>query len=1338
MANYYIDFVGLNTYIYEPAGGEVAEINEELTNGDTVYARSGYIGIYESGGNSDIEKVLEKYKNNAFSTATSLSIATPTLFTALMLRRNGPHGWPAFKAARIGQNPLTRNQKKNNVLSVLSDPVPITRVIDGKQSTIMPKRGTVALYDEPSVVARHHPLLHAFGFVLDEEPSYGTRTSRMKRLRIKHSFDNRTYNFTNKEINKTLRIPDSDLEKLSDESAMAPLSLEDYIGLSGMYLDGALDDPENPIDEFLRMRYKSTIYPPERFTFKKENRQRTTFSFPWRDSLSNRQQESKTDGFTSFNLTFDEGTAGDTARLSSSIWPLDVDPNWLTDQLVDDSMIHRMGVSHSGSGYTPTPVGTSCTNYTTTSSYGILWNHYAQASKDLHVETEVRVTRTGKRVNNINERLRPAPYYSRRHLYGYKESVTSPTGLLGIRAGENMNSNAAKHLLSGEAYWDAPSQTNSSPFYDSYDEYAKDIRLVGKNYSIIPEFRISDFVEHYQSKSVDVPLNNFLSINGAPSEYSDSSTKKFYDVYATTDLMNSFSFLLEDHEDFAKPTRLTITCNAISKFLPYDGFYPVQRTVKMAEQFYDSYKDYFAFGSASAGLSSFFGRSGNTITNFLSASAQALIEPLFAPGTLYNSIKSGVACDWPTVIHTGSSTLSILDGYTRGLGKSSFDRRIPFEALVEPQKYLANIPLSTVEMINSSSWSSTSSWDGNGDNLYAKMAHNFLGEIPNFFLDGGSYSAIASKKNKEILFVREQTTYAMRVDMYRTMNSRRSMVSNSVGTLYYPPQDIGNGTLKENITMYSRPSAFGIECEGQFKWNYVGGSGNSNVIESIPEADGYGISVADNGSDIGTIRIESKEGLNYPYTPPYYHGHAWADIVYKSGTRQGRVPLDEIIASSSVSYWRFDSLPYRKSLSPFTSDTVYNTTSSIGPQAIDVLNDNAMQISASVNLLGFAQVGEFNENIVENQENSRWVIQAKFETPILNFKKYEQSSSITVPNNPTSASVPRGMWHQFGELPAKSEGVYLKVSDVPRSWNKAHSRPIKQHPTSSLADLVGFSTQPLRLGQMPESMVVKEAIVLLPYKETSEGKQFFKIEETPQMSKVTVKTALKMASDPTFGINDGQGTVQKTVGLDMPDRTIIDMVTKMQEFIIPPQMDFVNYPDAIDPFLMYILDFEYTFTREDLQYIWQGLKPPSANNHNMLKRTLSHKLIDNGLLSQNDIIDAKNLKWIVFKVKQRANTNYFDKIYLQAGQSNFGRQQPQGKLAAIPESTLIERNPNKGISYNWPYDFFSFIELVKVDASVDFKGVDDEGKETIVKRNKAMIERGNEFIKPSKRLFSGE
>ena len=195
----------------------------------------------------------------------------------------------------------------------------------------------------------------------------------------------------------------------------------------------------------------------------------------------------------------------------------------------------------------------------------------------------------------------------------------------------------------------------------------------------------------------------------------------------------------------------------------------------------------------------------------------------------------------------------------------------------------------------------------------------------------------------------------------------------------------------------------------------------------------------------------------------------------------------------------------------------------------------------------------------------------------------------------------------------------------------------------------------------------------------------------------------------------------------------------MQEFVIPPQMDFISYPETIAPFAMYIFDFEYTFTREDLQYIWQGLMPPSAQTHKKLKRTVRHKLKDNALLSGQDLIDNPNIKWLVFKVKQRANTNYFDKLYLQAGESNFDKQAPQGTLSAIPQSTIIENKPNRAISYNWPYDFFSFVELIKIDASVALRGTEKEEEEEIkITRNKEAIKRSLVNVSKINRPFRGE
>ena len=59
---------------------------------------------------------------------------------------------------------------------------------------------------------------------------------------------------------------------------------------------------------------------------------------------------------------------------------------------------------------------------------------------------------------------------------------------------------------------------------------------------------------------------------------------------------------------------------------------------------------------------------------------------------------------------------------------------------------------------------------------------------------------------------------------------------------------------------------------------------------------------------------------------------------------------------------------------------------------------------------------------------------------------------------------------------------------------------------------------------------------------------------------------------------------------------------------------------------------------------------------------------------------------MVFKVKQKARTNYFS---TQVGRS-------EGIIASVIAGQT------SGITYNWPYDFFSLVELVKLDAEVDF------------------------------------
>ena len=54
------------------------------------------------------------------------------------------------------------------------------------------------------------------------------------------------------------------------------------------------------------------------------------------------------------------------------------------------------------------------------------------------------------------------------------------------------------------------------------------------------------------------------------------------------------------------------------------------------------------------------------------------------------------------------------------------------------------------------------------------------------------------------------------------------------------------------------------------------------------------------------------------------------------------------------------------------------------------------------------------------------------------------------------------------------------------------------------------------------------------------------------------------------------------------------------------------------------------------------------------------------------------------------------------------------------ENAQGQTGDDLGITYNWPYDFFSLVELVKIDAEVTFANIenDDKGQKTIKKVEK--------------------
>lgn len=1422
MARHYLDFVGLNTFIYEPVGWDENEFDSDflgeyeniygplvrpallIDHGRKVYLSQNTIGakLFKGGSSANISG-LWKSKNYLFSPELP---TTASFFPALMLKRNGPYGFPTWKQIRISENSLSRRQRKENVFTFVKEPgEEFVFNNNGRLNTLRAKYGAIQKYTENPVSSRFKPFVVGGATIVDD----GT----LERFEIVGSYGNETLFFNNEEINKYYN--------------KRMVRSKQYETVKDFYLNGGLDKDGSPLDSFEFLKYGECVYPPRVYQYKNYVRQRITFHFPWKDKRSDR---------TEINPLDDDGFISEGGSrykllngfLSQSIWPLDANINFESAFITgsEDRMYYY------GRPYDLDSLDSI------SKDFGILQNTWSTFSSGAFYG-----------MNYIDHLF--APLYARKHMLTSIESCNNISGMEieGVNTGTSFGDIPETHLPCGEVKWEAHTQSGLKPFYDSYQNFIEEARQAGKEYSIIPEFRISEHVETYLEKGLTEDIPELFSLTGgllrseAGNERvsTNSSNEDFYKIYSTSDFMKHFEVIKQDHKEFVPPNSISLKCKAIKKLLPYEGFYPAQRTVDLAKQFVSSYLDKTVYQ-----------RDGDANIYTASLGFQHLMTPMFAPGVLFNSIKSGIACDYPIIRDNVSSELTaisafgylvmptpqggvnsgvsdildnngnpfyygdwVYDGFNDGttgddrfktnsfvievpsgslldigapgydslrifnfvqsgafggisngdpitdntftggatngyytavvvnatsswndvtqaisgaiaialsgtvtteidsngvklfqtpgttgnissipdlgfgtnpaiassegwtlqnspsqlsiqtfrggtdpiyaLNNSSsagfnsgsiFDQRIPFEALVEPEKYLSDVLLYGNEPHPSGNVGTACLWSGEGSELYRMMASNFAAEVPSFFLKDGSNTTIQSLPSNDpsIGNVISGRKYRMRVRTYKTTQRRtpsRTIGGESLSDVYYAPQY--KQEERETFTMYSRPTAFG------------------------PPSIFY--------DENDTIVNNPSLGENYPFTPPYYHGESWADITFIP-TESRKYTIQEIINSSSVEYYRYledgtssEDLPSDES--GLTGLQFLNTT----------MNKNAMQLDASFNIFSLDEEKE-NNVLDPNNVPSRWTIQTKFETPILNFSHLTSSNSIALPSE-GSGSTARGMWHQYGLLEDDSnKGIFVQVTNIPHNFRK-QLLDEELEDQYSLVDLCGFSTEPQRLGEVADEKKIHEAVIAVPFIEEEGQRKFFRI--------------------PRVDIQRAVGEDEQLVG-----RSIKNMVTKMQRYVMPPSMDFLNN-ETIDPFAMYIFEFSHTLKKQDLANIWQNLYPEIGQTFETAESSISHELLAHELLgggaqlTPEGTLDVNangneipnKVRWMVFKVKQRAETNYYNKI--------IGKKQ-----------NLIKNT----ISYNWPYDFFSLVELAKIESEVKFAEreikPDQQPRETIV------------------------
>ena len=207
---------------------------------------------------------------------------------------------------------------------------------------------------------------------------------------------------------------------------------------------------------------------------------------------------------------------------------------------------------------------------------------------------------------------------------------------------------------------------------------------------------------------------------------------------------------------------------------------------------------------------------------------------------------------------------------------------------------------------------------------------------------------------------------------------------------------------------------------------------------------------------------------------------------------------------------------------------------------------------------------------------------------------------------------------------------------------------------------------------------IREAIVAVPYitglngdcgdnlsgQLVADQKQFFGIP----------RERIQAAMDKGTSFGDSEISAGDSV------RNIIENVKR---YVLPPQFDFVANSN-VEPIVMYFFEFGYELDKDDLSYIWQNLAPRNYKKIEKKTQFSAHKLAPNELLQPEDVIENDNLRWMVFKVKQRGMSKYADKIYTQAGKTD--------KKATTPDGY--------DVSFNWPYDYVSFVEMINMDVEV--------------------------------------
>lgn len=559
-----------------------------------------------------------------------------------------------------------------------------------------------------------------------------------------------------------------------------------------------------------------------------------------------------------------------------------------------------------------------------------------------------------------------------------------------------------------------------------------------------------------------------------------------------------------------------------------------------------------------------------------------------------------------------------------------------------------------------------------GKTVYQYAAENFYAESMNFFL-----------ANKQGVTIRSRDQLQSPIDYNKTYKMK--VVLSNASPVDFP--------------MYNNPAAFGVPFD-------AGSTRDKN----------------DNGDQ--KYAIDSLRGYGFaPYLPPHYDGFAEAIYTFVPDENRQYNSIIEVMEDTTISYSRRVSV---------TGSVASKFTVTDGDGGVSSYNKKyLMNLSASFNGLDkdseLSYVYSFDNdgNILENRASL--VVQPKFECPNLDFSG-KHPGRVSTPKTGLAKELlqpVKGMWHQTGSYGQDARRSTLSVRGEPGF--------------ADLSKLIGMRlTTDGRLGIVPSRKVVKEAVVAIPFIRTGRTRKYFYLPPNE------VYQAVRELGYPDYKLKTQQerteyeefkeflNSDENSENLRFPRRSIIEMVKSMLNYNIPPQFNFLKYNDPdgdyIKPFVMYLFEFSAELSQNDLALMWQNTTPDigmdlyGREDENLVieSRVVTHELFTpNDILSEVSEIGAggfadprtglstvlKNqikdysggiegkLQWMVFKVKQKGESSFFRKKELD--------RLPDGH----PEKVVSVEDDIYRYGFNWPYDYFSIVELVNIKATTRFQNV---------------------------------